>query len=506
MEAVTDQPDANAREIRMHGRSSAQKRRRGTGEDIKERLIAFLYAVIGQERPRHRNRPSPKSSHRQSHPDRAPRAAAPVRQPLMVRQEVSIRKLLGVSAVLCGLAWIGWQVVGGPVLSSLARSNPDLALKLSSDQAQALDALATRELTNPDGSPDTAKDLAQRALRLSPFDQRSYFVLLEVAEKQKDAAVAQGLMQFASDKMWRNLPLQLTLLERRLREEHFDQALLHADAVLRVQRDYKDRLLPVLSAFLLNSRASASLQHFLATAPPWREWFLQQLSQRLVKRSLLDPLYASLIKSPNPPKRKEQHAYLERLIRDRQYSAASREWLRMIAPDERPDGKFPYNRAFLFPLDGSPFNWRVTARNGAAIRVVPVDGGKKRELRAEFSGARVQPRVQQLMLLPPGKFIFKGEVEAEGLRAARGLWWRIYCADRPDDNLTHTDLVSSDRPWQSFADAFEVPANNCQAQWLQLEIPARILPEYEIEGQISYRHLSIEPFKDTGISAIGGRP
>ncbi len=506
MEAVTDESDGNAREIRMHGRSSARKRHRGTGEDIKERLIAFLYAVIGQERPRRRSQPSPKSSHQQSHPERAPRPAAPVRQPLIVRREVSARRLLGFSAVLGGLAWLAWQIVGGPVLSSLARSNPDLALKLSSDQIRALDAIAARELANPDGSPDIAKDLAQRALRLSPFDQRPYFVLLEIAEKQKDVAVARGLMQFAGDKMWRNVPLQLTLLDRRLSEQHFDQALLHADAVLRVQPDYKDKLLPVLSAFLLNPQASASLQHFLGTAPPWREWFMQQLSQRLVKRSLLDPLYASLIKSPNPPKREEQHAYLERLIRDRQYSEASQEWLRTIAPDERPDGKFPYNRAFLFPLDGSPFNWRVIARNGAAIRIVPVDGGKKRELRAEFSGARVQPRVQQLMLLPPGKFIFKGEVEAEGLRAARGLWWRIYCADRPDDNLTHTDLVSSDRPWQPFADEFEVPANGCQAQWLQLEIPARILPEYEIEGQVSYRLLSIEPLKDTGISAIGVRP
>lgn len=490
----------------MHGRSSARKRRRGTGQDLKGRLISFLYAVIGQERPRRRSQPSPKPSQRQIHPDREPRAAAAKRQPLIVRQEFSIPKLLALSAVLCGLAWIAWQIASGPVLSSLARSNPDLALKLSSDQTQALNTVAARELANPDGNPDTAKALAQRALRLSPFDQRSYFALLEVAEKQKDAAAAQGLMQFASDKMWRNLPLQLTLLDRGVRQEHFDQALLHADAVLRVQPDYKDKLLPVLSAFLLNPRSSAAMQHFLGTAPPWREWFLQQLSQRLVKRSLLDPLYASLIKSKNPPKREEQHAYLERLIRDRQYSEASQEWLRTIAPDERPDGKFPYNRAFLFPLGGSPFNWRVTASSGASIRVVPVDGGKKRELRAEFSGARVQPRVRQLMLLPPGKFIFKGEVEAEGLRAARGLWWRIYCADRPDDDLTHTDLVSSDRPWQPFAHTFDVPANGCPAQWLQLEIPARILSEYETEGQVSYRLLSIEPFKDTGISAVEVRP
>jgi hypothetical protein len=487
----------------MHGRSSARKRHRGTGDDIKERLVAFLYAVIGQERPRRRKQAPSQQSRRQS-PVRAQRAAAPVRPPLIVRQDVSVPKLLGLSAVLCGVAWLAWQIVSNPLLYSLATSNPELALKLSSDQPRALDTLATRELIDPDGNLDTAKDLARQALQLSPFDQRPYLVLLEVAEKQKDTTAAAGLLQFASDKMWRNLPLQLILLDRRLSQEHFDQALLHADAVLRVQPSYQPKLLPILSAFLLNPRASASIERFLGTAPPWREWFIEQLSQRLVNRSLLDPLYASLIRSPNPPRPEEQQAYLERLIKDRQYSEASQEWLRTLPHDERPDGKFPYNRDFLFPLDGSPFNWRVTARNGASIRVVPV--GKSRELRAEFSGARTYPRVQQLMLLPAGKYVFKGEVEAEGLRAARGLWWRIYCADSPNDNLTHTDLVSSDRPRQPFENAFEVPASGCSAQWLQLEIPARIAPEYEIEGQVSYRLLSIEPLKDTGISAIEVRP
>jgi hypothetical protein len=48
-------------------------------------------------------------------------------------------------------------------------------------------------------------------------------------------------------------------------------------------------------------------------------------------------------------------------------------------------------------------------------------------------------------------------------------------------------------PWTDFTVKFKVPAADCEAQWLQLELPARIGAERRIEGQVWYRDLQISP-------------
>jgi hypothetical protein len=48
-------------------------------------------------------------------------------------------------------------------------------------------------------------------------------------------------------------------------------------------------------------------------------------------------------------------------------------------------------------------------------------------------------------------------------------------------------------PWTDFMVKFQVPATECGAQWLQLELPARIDPEFGIEGRVWYQDLRITP-------------
>jgi hypothetical protein len=48
-------------------------------------------------------------------------------------------------------------------------------------------------------------------------------------------------------------------------------------------------------------------------------------------------------------------------------------------------------------------------------------------------------------------------------------------------------------PWTDFTVKFQVPATDCEAQWLQLELPARIDAELRVEGQVWYQDLRITP-------------
>src|SRR5262249_30679180 len=153
---------------------------------------------------------------------------------------------------------------------------------------------------------------------------------------------------------------------------------------------------------------------------------------------------------------------------------------------------YPFNRDFDIPVDGLPFNWNLEPITGAEIEIVSlVDGGdKKRALRVEFSGGRVPfANVKQLMLLPAGNYTFTGRGKSEDLLTPGGLGWRIFCADKPANSLVQTELLSGTQPWTDFAVKFQVPAADCRAQWLQLELPARIESEKKIEGEVWYRNL-----------------
>ena len=99
---------------------------------------------------------------------------------------------------------------------------------------------------------------------------------------------------------------------------------------------------------------------------------------------------------------------------------------------------------------------------------------------------------------------FTGRVKSEDLLTPRGLWWRIFCADKPVNSLMQTELVSGTLPWTDFTVKFQVPVAECRAQWLQLELPARIDSEKQIEGEVWYQNLLITPVPATGAALVGG--
>ena len=91
------------------------------------------------------------------------------------------------------------------------------------------------------------------------------------------------------------------------------------------------------------------------------------------------------------------------------------------------------------------------------------------------------------MLLPAGDYSFSGRLKTAELRTVRGLWWRIFCANASANTIANSELVSGTMPWTDFTVKFQVPATDCGAQWLQLELPARIEAELRIEGRVCTR-------------------
>jgi tetratricopeptide (TPR) repeat protein len=418
----------------------------------------------------------------------------------LVKQEISLWRLGILVCVLFISIWVGWRVIAQTAAQSLARSHPEAALSWVGDEPVALNKLAQQKLLDPEGNLDSAREWAQRALHSYPLGARAFTLLGLIAERKGDQESADALMQISGARTWRDRPTQEWLFNREFRRGNFAQALLHVDAMLRTDpRDLTPELFSTLAKFTANPLAFKALTTFLATSPPWRTWFLSALSGRLANQARLDQLYAALNKMGNPPTKEELRPYLNRLIQDGNFEQAYQTWQDTLLPEHRTNETYPFNRDFDIPVDGLPFNWNLEVIPGADIQIASsVSGGRNRILLVEFSGSRVRfANVKQLMVLPAGDYSFSGKVRTAELRTSRGLWWHIFCATNPAKTLANTELVSGTMPWTDFTVKFRVPVADCGAQWLQLELPARIDSERKIEGQVWYRYLRIAPSSTT---------
>src|SRR6516225_4400435 len=485
----------------------SRHRRRRQESDVLDRLTEFLRKLAaiasGQHRwkPRGRHHRHRASTSRGRPRERRESGGQRVR---LVKQQISVWRLGIVVSVLLVCFWVGWRLVTQTAALSLAQSHPDAALGFVADQPVALIRSAQKELAESDANLDSAREWAQRALRSSPLNARALTLLGLIAERKGDQKDADALMRIAATRTWRDQTTNEWLLNRDAQRGAYADALPYADAMLRIENySLQTELFPVLASFTVDPRAFEALTALLAASPPWRSWFLSELSARLANKTRLIQLYAALNDSENPITKAELRPYLTRLIKDENFELAYQTWRATLPPPQRADETYPFNRDFEVPADGLAFNWSLESTSAADIQIVPSkDAGNKRALLVEFAGSRVRfANVKQLLLLPAGDYSFSGRVKTAELRTVRGVWWHIFCANSSESTLGNTELVSGTMPWTDFMVKFRVPATDCGAQWLQLELPARIEAEQRIEGQIWYQDLRITPAPAASVAA-----
>src|SRR6516225_3777785 len=441
-------------------RDSRHHRRRQESDAL-DRLTGFLRKLAAIASGQHRWQPKgrhhrPRASTSRGRPRERRETAG--QRAWLVKQQISVWRLGIVGCVFLVFSWVGWRIVTQTAALSLAQFHPDAALGFVADQSVALIRRAEQELAEPDSNLDSAREWAQRALRSSPLNARALTLLGLIAERQGDEKNADALIRTAGTRTWRDQTTNEWLLNREAQRGDYAHALPHADAMLRISYNFQPELFPVLASFTVDPRAFQALTAFLAGSPPWRSWFLSELSARLANKTRLIQLYTALNNSENPPTKAELRSYLNRLIKDENFELAYQTWQATLSPQQRAVETHPFNRDFEFLVDGLPFNWSLDAVPGADIRVVSttVNGGKKRALLVEFLGARVHfANVKQLLLLPTGDYSLSGRVKTAELRTVRGLWWRIFCANASTSTLAHTELVSGTMPWTDFTVKFQ---------------------------------------------------
>src|SRR5262245_27741378 len=257
--------------------------RSGEQTDIFDRLTRALRALAAiasgthyRSRLDRRQKHAASSAHGRLHE----RREAGTRHAWLVNQEISLWRLSSLVCVLLVLSWVGWSIIAQTAATSLARSHPGAALSFVADQPAALNELAEKQLTEPYGNVDAAREWAQRALRSNPLNSRALTLLGLIAERKDDRKSAETLMRISAARTWNDPMTNGWLFNQEFSRGEYARALPYVDAVLRRNQAYPEwtsELFGALARFTADPRAFKALTAFLATSPPWRAWYLSQL-------------------------------------------------------------------------------------------------------------------------------------------------------------------------------------------------------------------------------------
>jgi hypothetical protein len=434
-------------------------------------------------------------------------------------------------------ALLTWLVLSSSLATYLAEDAPEAALWLNPSEPTALLNLADRELnrsihagtveqtgawspTRDGAGPPAAADGAhananfaefnslgaKRPIDLSavrawagaslmnaPLDARGLRILGQVAPFTGNDVDAAKFMRAASDLSLHESIAVDWLLMHSAEVKDYKAALRYADIILRTLPGFDPYVMPILALVARDESSRGLIEDALVKDPPWRSNFLQQLPKSVGDERVPLELLLALRQTAHPPAKRDVNSYLEFLVQHQLYQLAYYTWLQFLPAQELRSVGLLYNGNFDAAPSGSPFDWRIEQGAGVAIDIQEQpDTHGAQALIVDFEIGRVEYHsVRQMIMLAPGQYRFEALYQGM-LGGPRGLKWRVTCAESANRPFAESDMMSGTAAaWQGIAFDFTVPEENCGAQYISLDLDARMPSEELITGSISFKDLRI---------------
>lgn len=345
---------------------------------------------------------------------------------------------------------------------------------------------------------DQARRLAEQALVSDPLNARALRILGEIADLSKDEPRSWQFMQASARHSLNETLAVVWLMSKRAERQDYAAAMRHADVLLRTRPQLGEVVIPVLAQIAENGAAVEALKEMLSQNPPWRVQFFEALPNSITDaRTPLDLLMA-VKQSPVPPAKEELRSYLHFLIGRKFYALAYYTWLQFLSPDQLSEAGFVYNGGFDTVPSGLPFDWVITSGAGVTVDIdADPDRDGNRALFVRFEDGRAEfGGVVQLIMLAPAKYrldaIYKGT-----LLGLRGLRWRVTCVGGAATSVGESGMIRElSSAWRAIEFSFAVPSSNCPAQYLHLDLDARMASEQFVSGAIWFDNLQISRVGD----------
>lgn len=379
---------------------------------------------------------------------------------------------------------------------------PDNTVKFVRNLDRAFSAFETvgqdQSVTRPI-APDNASAVrawAETALHNEPLSPHALRILGLLAEADGDDAGALKFMDSAARLSLHDSAADFWLMQKSARAKDEKSALYYADVLLRTAPDLATYVVPVLAHLAEEKGSSRLLSGVLADNPPWRKQFFAALPNSITDARTPLGLLMALRTSAVPPSRIEVGDYIDFLVARKFYDLAYYTWLQFLPPEELRSAGRLFNGNFEVTPSGLPFDWQIQSGAGVTVDIVPrSDKAGGHALLVDFQYGRVDFRgVTELVMLAPGTYEFKGQYKGQ-LSGPRGLKWRVVCvgtAAAPIAPVGESPMIIGMTPtWRTIAFSFTVPAKDCKAQFVRLDLDARMASEQLVSGSMLFDELQI---------------
>lgn len=367
-------------------------------------------------------------------------------------------------AVLLALV-AGYVSVASTAAYTLRDDDPARAFTLFRSDGR-ITALVAQRLAGIDATAvdrKKADELARLALRQDPTAVSAVSTLGLDTQLSGDLRGARRLFSYAQTLSRRDLQTQIWAIENAVGRGDVAGALHHYDIALRTSRNAPDLLFPILGTAIADPAVRTALIRTLRQAPVWRGAFIDYVSGNGADPQATASLFVGLRHSGVAVPPGADATIVSALMSRGAINAA---WSYYQSVNPGADRRMTRDPTFTAVGDvASPFDWETISDGGITTSIQRGDRGDVLDFVAPSGTGG--PVVQQVQLLPPGRYRLVGHSSGINLSGQAAPHWNLNCRDGRE--LGRLPLPDSSVAGGRFVGDFLVPAS-CSIQTLTLVV------------------------------------
>jgi hypothetical protein len=352
--------------------------------------------------------------------------------------------------------------------------------------------LVLAEVSDQRKAPSETLDMEQSLswLQSHPLDTTALDRLAKLADTVGDQTQARKYFSLAAKLSLRDVTAQAHLIDDLISNKDYKAALMRIDTILR-QHSTDSKLFFSLVLALTSSEAGLhATTDVLALKPPWRMNFIRAAAEDKFNSGSLYKILADMQARQMTVSDAEIQLYLRALVNQQDIETANFVWLDFLSSNNLKKAKLLYDGDFSQTPRNQYFDWTLSPPVGVEIGLASRTGQANNfALALDFSQTKpTQILVSQYLLLSPGDYTFRGEVNAANLQGENDLQWEFRCMEKASA-IGITQRAAERAKWSIFEMSFTVPAKECAYQKLILR--PRATASSALDGQLYFDNFSL---------------
>ena len=367
-------------------------------------------------------------------------------------------------ALALALAVLGITAIRSNLAFVLARTSPDLAIRLDPKNAEAASAEAENLLrAHKDRTTRLrAEELAKQALARDPTAASAVRILAIAAAIDGRESDARRFLALSESLSRRDIQTQLMLIEDAVQHNRVDEAVHHYDIALRTSREIRGLLFPVLVQATSQPEVARVLTATLTAKPDWSDAFVDVISRSASDIGSAAAFLAASAQAGAHLPPPAVAILVGRLVDHKQFGAAWRLYLASYPARHQAlrDRYFAQANQIVSP---TWFDWVLYPIEGHAPQVIELPAGTR--LRVEAPNGAAGNVARQLLMLVPGRYRIDAQLFNRATDSG-AVTIGLTCATN-GKVLGVMALPSADVAGRTMSFNTAVPTD-CEAQWLDI--------------------------------------